>query len=176
MEWTRDGLEGAGFEGFVALAALEPSRVRPEPGVYVVLRERKDPPTFLGVNAAGHFKGKDPTVPLDRLEAAWVDGAAVLYIGKASTGSKGRRGLRTRLVEYSRHGGGNPVGHWGGRYVWQLGDRDELLVAWKPTTNLDPEIEESRLIADFTAQYGTRPFANRKIGKRFVQPAAVVKD
>jgi hypothetical protein len=165
MEWTRDGLESAGFEGFLPLATLDPTKVRSEPGVYVVLREQAGAPTFLSVSAAGHFKDKDPTVPLNRLEAAWVDGAAVLYVGKASGGRRGRRGLRTRLDEYRRHGSGKPVGHWGGRYIWQLTDRVELLVAWTPIPGEDPEVEESRLIADFKDRYGAKPFANRKLGK-----------
>lgn len=170
MEWTRNGLESIGFEGFVPLATLDRAAAPAEPGVYVVLRESAGPPTFLKANAAGHFKSKDPTVPRESLKAAWVDGAAVLYVGKASGGSKGLRGLRTRLDEYRRHGSGEPVGHWGGRYIWQLADRDELLVAWMSTAGTDPEAEESRLIVDFTARYGARPFANRKLGKRLAQP------
>ncbi|GAA1945203.1 GIY-YIG nuclease family protein [Agromyces allii] len=147
-----------GFSGSVRFDLLPSVRVPTGPGVYVVVRESDAPPAFLETNPAGWFKGKNPTLPVGELERAWVPAASVIYIGKATN-------LRRRLSEYRRHGAGQLVGHWGGRMIWQLADSADLRVSWRETPDVDPESVESGLLADFAAEHGTLPFANRKGGK-----------
>ena len=164
MDWTRLGLENAGFTGFVRFADLAAATLPAAPGVYLVLRADDLGPDFLETSPAGRFKERNPTVSNALLAEAWLDAASVLYIGKAGAGAKGKRGLRKRLTEYRRHGAGEKVGHWGGRYVWQLAGSAELLVAWLETGGEDPEEVEAALIDHFVLTFGARPFANRKLG------------
>lgn len=165
VDWSRNGLQEAGFTGFVPIAELDRHQVPQTPGVYLVVRPGADSPRFLPRSPAGWLKGRDPSVPISVLERNWVTGSSVLYIGKAGGGSTGRRGIQKRLNEYRRHGRGEPAGHWGGRFVWQLEASGSLLVCWKPTDEKDPEEVESALLAQFVADFAALPFANRKGGR-----------
>jgi hypothetical protein len=154
--FTRERLECDGFVGWRTFDDLRSDRLAAVPqegGVYVVVRSSLKEPAFLEANPGGRFKGRDPTVDSAALQANWVNGAEVVYIGKANS-------LKRRLGEFERFGGGGPIGHWGGRLIWQLADSGGLLVAWKPTPGRDSKAVETKLIADFREIFGKPPFAN----------------
>jgi hypothetical protein len=155
-------VRSAGFSGFKKIRRLrfsDFSIVPDDPGIYLVVCNRSYRKKFLEKSLGGHFKKRDPTVPTCRLEASWVRGTAVLYIGQAG-GGKSNETLRKRLKSYIRFGSGEPTAHWGGRLIWQLSDCDVLLVCWKRVLSSDPLEVEARLIREFKAVYSTRPFAN----------------
>jgi hypothetical protein len=160
VTWTQSALAEQGFSGFVRFSDLPTAGVPTDPGVYVVVRPATTDPVFLPSSAAGWLKGKDPSVPIAVLENAWVEEASVMYIGKANLGSTGDRGLRKRLEEYRSHGTGKRTPHGGGRYIWQLADRDDLLVGWRPTADADARSLERQMIVEFEKAYQKRPFAN----------------
>lgn len=152
MDFTSEELAAEGFVGFLAWKDLSLEEIPDRQGVYVVVNAGAGPPEFLSRSPAGRFKGRDPTVSRTSLEAAWVGGCPLVYIGKAAR-------LRTRLRQYRDHGQGKPVGHWGGRYIWQLSGSGELLIAWK-VTNEAPRLLEQGMLAAFVDRYDQLPFAN----------------
>lgn len=153
-----EALTVAGFEGFVPLVTLDTSKVPIAPGLYVVVRASADSPRFRDTSVGGWFKGKDPSVPVTRLESRWLSNTPVVYIGKAGGSTSGAH-LAGRLRQYRRFCNGEPVGHWGGRLVCQLAELPDLLVAWRPSSG-DAVTEETAAIAEFKSQYGQLPFAN----------------
>ena len=123
--------------------------------MYVVYRPAPSAPAFLASNPGGRFKGKDPSVSSAVLQSSWVADCAVVYIGKADVANR-------RLKQFARFGAGEPVGHWGGRYIWQLADSGDLLVGWHAISWGEEAREyEKRLLAHFASSHdGARPFAN----------------
>lgn len=131
----------------------------------MVLRAITDAPTFLARSSGGRFKGKDPTVSVEKLKRKWVDRTVVLYVGKAggthrTTGKRINATLRSRLQDYLAFGAGSPIGHWGGRYIWQLDRAEELLVCWRLTPDEEPATFERHLIDRAYSSFGRYPFAN----------------
>ena len=155
-----ESLRAAGFEGFATVGDLTRSGCLEVPtlrGVYIVVREPADPPKFMPGSAAGFYRGQKPRVKVEVLEQHWVPEAVVLYVGLAAgTGVRGK--LQQRIKRYLRHGRGKSVGHWSGRYIWQLADHRKLRLAWLPSED-GPDLE-AQLLARFEKRYGTWPFAN----------------
>lgn len=153
MEFTRAALEVAGFAGWVPVTAIRTSACPSTGGVYAIARASADPVLFAERSCGGGFKGRNPTVSRETLAANWVDGAEILYIGKADR-------LRRRLTQLADFGAGKAAGHWGGRLIWQLGDAGELLIAWKETPGRVPAEVRAELIAAFRESHSKPPFAN----------------
>lgn len=154
----KEQLKGAGFDGFISVRELKEDfkngRVPKEEGVYQILRLSSTPPTFLQKGTGGYFKGKEPNVSIDELRSNWVVDEPVVYIGKASE-------LYKRIRQYMQFGSGKAVGHFGGRYIWQLADSDELIICWKRAS--ESRSLEAAMIAEFKNNHnGKRPFANLK--------------
>jgi hypothetical protein len=157
---NRQTLKTDGFTGFRTLADLEIMRIPQKPGIFAVLRPEGYRPQFLARSTAGVFKKKDPSLRSDALDAEWVDGADVLYVGKAGPGSKGNRGLRRQIQEFVDFGKGKPPGHWDGRLIWQLGGAGSLIIAWKELPAEQLTAAEAGYHAQFVEEFGRLPFAN----------------
>lgn len=158
MAFDQHHLTALGFGGFAPLRAIRPKSldIPDRPGIYAVTLGSR-PAGFRDRSVGGHFKGKDPTVAVRALQAKWLDGVETVYLGRASS-------LRDRVGALARFGRGDAVGHWGGRYLWQLADVDDLCVGWK--IDSDPVAAEGELLDSIEAEMGALPFANLVRGSR----------
>lgn len=156
MESIKEKLMKDGFEGFVSVKDLKEDfksgGIPKLEGVYHVLRLKDTEPEFLKKGSGGYHKGKEPNVSIDELRQNWIDAEPIVYIGKATE-------LYKRIQQYIKFGSGKDVGHYGGRYIWQLADSDDLIVCWKCVE--DSRSVEAAMIAEFKMNHeGKRPFAN----------------
>ncbi len=156
-----DELKKNGFEGFVTIESHHKDMVPNEKGIYLVLDISGNKPVFMDINIGGHFKEKNPTVDLEILEKKWVDNTIVAYIGQAGGGTSSAT-LKSRIRQLVAFGSGKPIGHWGGRYLWQIKGSTDLVLCWKVTPDRDSRLVENELIRSFVTQYGVLPFANLK--------------
>lgn len=158
---TIEDIEEQGFVGFMKISDLmEDSRMIPhKPGVYMVLHTAPNAPTFINPGTCGFFKGKDPNKSESFLLQNWLEDTVVVYIGKAG-GIGNKATLSKRLRMYLRFGQGKPVGHYGGRLIWQIENSGDLLICWNTMISDEPRNVESELIRDFVKCYKKKPFAN----------------
>lgn len=158
-----DSLKLWGFKGFIPIKTLINTKYAQIPlvqGIYIVVNTQGKI-NFLDESVGGHFKGRNPTVHIELLNSNLVENSCVLYIGKAG-GAFSKATLRSRLKQYLRFGQGEPVGHWGGRLIWQIKNNKELLLCWKELSGQKPREIEKALIQEYINIYGVRPFANLK--------------
>ena len=149
-----DEIKRTGFSGFYRIRELinDSSLIPISGGVYLVLNNYNNAVDFLEIGTGGYFKGKNPNVPLAVLRREWVDNTKVIYVGKATS-------LKSRIKQYLGFGQGKNIGHYGGRYIWQIKHSTDLIVCWK-TIASNPEQFESELLRQFLSIYGCLPFAN----------------
>lgn len=156
MKEEIENLKAQGFKGFKSVNELRKSLegISNVKGIYVVLRLQDDAPEFVEQGTGGHFKKKNPNVAVEKLKTDWVDGTPIVYMGQTE------RDLKKRLGELIRFGQGEAVGHWGGRYLWQLKDAEKLIIAWKELTADDPKKIERDMLNTFKSTFNKLPFAN----------------
>ncbi|WP_313386554.1 hypothetical protein [Chishuiella sp.] len=154
-------IKKAGFIGFEKMSNLfiDNSSIPKIKGVYLVLNPNFKKFDFINIGTGGYFKGKNPNVSIDELKLNWVKNSLVVYIGKAGSDTS-KATLNSRLKQYFGFGQGKNIGHWGGRFIWQLKNSSDLIVCWKPLLNDDPRTFENQLIKEFLTKFNKRPFAN----------------
>lgn len=157
-----DEIKKDGFKGFKRVKDLRENSlfIPQDKGVYLVLKPRDMDVKFLETGTGGHFKDKDPNVSIDKLKAKWIEDTLVLYVGRTG------RTLYERINELLRFGQGENIGHWGGRYLWQINHSEELVICWKEMQDEDPEEIWKQLLWDFESVYSKLPFANLQRPKR----------
>lgn len=150
-----ENLKSYNFEGFITIAKLKNNRaiIPPMPGVYLVLRLSELEPQFLETGTGGFFKQRNPNVSIETLKNKWLKGESLLYIGKATN-------LNSRLSSYLKFGQHQNVGHWGGRFIWQLADANDLIICWKVLEDIIPRDYEKASLQKFYEANGKLPFAN----------------
>ena len=130
------------------------------PGIYRVVADVGFTPQYCNESTAISFKGKNPSIDIAILESKWVNSSQTLYIGKAG-GLNQRATLRQRIKAYINFGNGRKAAHWGGRYIWQLKNVDELYIKWETCgAEEDPATREHNELGAFKNHYGKLPFAN----------------
>lgn len=134
-------------------------------GIYIVVYNNIDNPSYLSKGLGGFFKKMNPNVPVETLKHNWVNFKPgddnIVYIGKAGGGNT-RSILKKRIKAYINFGTGKSSPHWGGRYIWQLANSDNLKICWKESG--DPINDEKNMLLEFKAKHDNRlPFANLRM-------------
>jgi hypothetical protein len=156
-----ESIKNSGFSGFKKIYELK-LNASPIPrikGVYLVLCPDDSKVEFVEKGTGGFFKDKNPNVTTSDLQKSWIEAAHIVYIGKAG-GSDSDATLNSRLKQYLNFGQGKKVGHWGGRYIWQIKNIDDYIICWKELPKDEPRSIEIKLMELFRQKFNTLPFAN----------------
>ncbi len=156
-----ESIKQSGFKGFRKVSELKmDSAIVPKTkGVYLLLRPDSRKVQFVEKGAGGFYKDKNPNVPISELSNRWIEDAHIIYIGKAG-GTNSDATLNSRIKQYLKFGQGKKIGHWGGRYVWQIKDIDEYIICWKELPDDEPRDIEIELLGMFKTQFNRLPYAN----------------
>lgn len=165
FSFTKDELIERGFEGFASIKQLmnDSSKLPDFSGVYILLNkdsitldENNKPmySSFIFPGTGGFFKDRDPNVEISTLQRKMHPDSKVMYIGKATN-------LKRRIKQYLSFGQGKNIGHYGGRYIWQLRYSSKLILAFKKVSgDVLPENYERELINLHKERFDRLPFAN----------------
>lgn len=167
MVFSKDDLLKIGFAGFIRLKEIDNDFcIFPDyKGLYIIYIEENSNASFCNPGTGGFFKGKNPNVTINELNEKWVEDTNILYIGRAGGTAKNGRvyksTLKQRIMQYIKFGRGQNIGHWGGRYIWQIKESDDLMIAYRVLDEENPVIKEQELIDEFKSHHNGRlPFAN----------------
>lgn len=122
-------------------------------GIYIIVRpEIMQDIRLFPTSNAGKFKGKDPTVNIEKLKHKLLNEADILYLGKSEDS------VEKRMQQHIDFWNGEPIAAWGGRSIAQIIDFEKLEVWYLPCDN--PKEMESSLLREFETKYNQLPFAN----------------
>ena len=158
-------MKNAGFQGFNTIESLMSSgcsKVPLQSGVFLVVWPSESMPEFLKQSAVGDFKGRNPSVPEEALQDRWVQGAKVVFIGRAG-GETQEETLQWRLRQYVRTGQGRAIGRLDESLIWQIKDCFQMSVCWVKSGTDNPVDLEKSLLVLFEDTYGSLPFANLRM-------------
>jgi hypothetical protein len=156
-----ESIRNSGFSGFKKISEikLDSSLVPNIKGVYLVLRPLDSEVEFVKKGTGGFFKDMDPNVDLIELKKKWLEEANIIYIDNAGD-TDGSDTLNSKINQYLNFGKGDKVGHWDGRYVWQIKNIKDYIICWKELPNDWTKSVKINLLELFRQKYNNLPFAN----------------
>jgi|GEM_PF-2502710 len=169
--FTENLLNRFGMKDYVTLSEYRKDSSLPRikipdiSGVYIVVYPHElSEDMFINPGSGGYFKGENPNVEIGELFSNWVAGADVLYIGRTGgttvNGFVSEATLRKRIKQLLQYGNGRPVGHRGGRYLWQHKNSSDFRIYWYTCVDENPVTLEQNIRKEFLDEYNQRPFAN----------------